>query len=204
MFLTKKATSVIEAMVVLLVVVMWIIWMIAIFTSSQKLSNWTSNKIQAIQIAREWIEAVKNIRDTNWTIFSSDTANCWNVDNYNNSCVWDNSTTYDISIWSYKIYQDSSDNRWYLSKKTTSETEYKKSAYRNEMKVWLDSNWFFTQTGTMTEIKPLFTREIKISYPSWNSNTSKMKVISLVQWVDNSSKKVRKVELSSILTNWKK
>jgi len=200
MFLTKKATSIIEAMVILFIVTSWVVWMFLVFWKSQKLSESTSNKIQAIQIAREWIEAVKNIRDTNWILFSSDVSNCWNIDNYNNTCVWNNSTTNDISAWSYKIYQNSSDNKWYLSKKNTSETEYKKSDYRNEMKVWLDSNWFFTQTGTMTEIKPIFTREIKISYLS----TSKMQIISLVQWKDLASDIPHKVEFKSILTNWKK
>lgn len=199
MILDKKATSIIEAVVILWIVVTWIVWMFKVYDNSQKLSSSTSNKIQAIQISREWIEAVKNIRDTNWILFSSDNKNCWNVKDYNNSCVWDNNTTYDIWSWSYKIFQNS-DNRWYLSKKTTSETSFTKTDYRNEMKVWLDSNWFFTQTWAVTEIKPLFTREIKISYPE----TSKMQVISKVQWKDLSSNRQHKVEFKSILTNWKK
>jgi hypothetical protein len=214
MFLTKKATSIVEAMVVLLIVVSWVVWMYQVFWNSQKLSNSTGNKIQAIQIAREGIEAMKNIRDTNWILFWSDTPNCWNVLDYNNSCVWDNSTTNDISAWSYKIYQNT-DNKWKIIKKITSETSFLKSAYRNEMKVWLDSNWFFTQSWAITEIKPLFTREIKIKYlddwivpdnisASKPSNEEKIEVISLVQWVDNSSTKVHKVEFTSILTNWKK
>ena len=206
MFLTKKATSVIEAMVVLLIVVSWVVWMFQVFWNSQKLSNSTANKIQAIQIAREGIEWVKNIRDTNWILFSSDTANCWNVFEYNNSCVWDNSTTYDIPTKSYIIYQKS-DNRWHLEQKNT-ETSFNQD-YRYRFKVWLDSNWFFTQSWAVTELKPLFTREIQISYlkadnSAWNSNDPKMQVKSIVQWKDLSSNKPHKVEFTSILTNWKK
>jgi hypothetical protein len=208
MFLTKKATSIVEAMVVLLIVVSWVVWMYQVFWNSQKLSNSTGNKIQAIQMAREGIEAMKNIRDTNWILFWSDTPNCWNVLNYNNSCVWDNSTTNDISAWSYRIYQNT-DNKWKIKSETTA--NFSKSTYRNNFRVWLDSNWFFTQSWAVTEIKPLFTREIKIKYledweTAWfqNSNEQKMEVISLVQWADNSSTKVHKVEFTSILTNWKK
>ena len=208
MIFNKKATSVVEAMVVLLIIVSWVVWMYQVFWNSKKLSDSTANKIQAISMAREWIEAMKNIRDTNWLLFSSDTTNCWNVDNYNSHCVWDNGTSYDIKKNSYKIFQKA-DNRWYLSKKNTSETSFSKSAYRDEMKVWLDSNWFFTQTWIVSEISPIFTREIQISYLKdnnsvWNSNDPKMKVKSIVQWVDSSSTQVHKVEFTSILTNYKK
>ena len=209
MFLDKKATSVIEAIVVLFIVVSWVVWMYQVFWSSQKLSNSTANKIQAIQIAREWIEAMKNIRDTNWILYSSDTVNCWNVDNYENNCVWDSNTTYDIKNItgkSYIIYQKS-DNRWYLESKTAHVDNYKDSWYRTNFEVFTDSNWFFTQTwilnSTKFKIKPLFTREIKISYTN-NSNDPKMEVISLVKWVDLSSNKPHKVRFKSILTNWKK
>jgi hypothetical protein len=205
MFLNKKATSVIEAVVVLFIVVSWVVWMYQVFWASQKLSNSTANKIQAIQIAREWIEWVKNIRDTNWILYSSDTTNCWNVNNYSNTCVWDNNTTYDIASWSYIIYKKP-DNRWYLETKVTN-TAFNQD-YRDRFKVWLDSDWFFTQTW-WTDIKPLFTREIQISYlksdnSAWDSNDPKMQVISLVKWVDLSSSKPHRVRFKSILTNWKK
>jgi Tfp pilus assembly protein FimT len=216
MFLNKKATSVVEAIVVLSIIVSWVIWMYKVFWNSQKLANSTSNKIQAIQMAREWIEAIKNIRDTNWLLFGSDSKNCWNVSNYNNNCVWipeTNNTNIDIQEWSYKIYQ-LQNNRWYLSPKLTDKTKFIDKNYREEMEVFQDSKWFFTQTWTLSssgnsKIKPLFTREIKVQYldenwNSWNSNSYKMKVTSLVQWVDNSTSRTQKVEFISILTNWKK
>ena len=205
MFLDKKATSVIEAMVVLLIVVTWVIWMFQVFWNSQKLSASTANKIQAIQIAREGIEAIKNIRDTNWILFSSDTKNCWNVNEYKNECVWDSSTNYDIKNIpnkSYIIYKKS-DNRWYLENKTADSDKYKNPWYRNIFKVWLDSDWFFTQTWAITEIKPLFTREIAISYDT-DSNDETMEVNSIVYWKDLASNRPHKVQFKAILTNWKK
>ena len=47
----------------------------------------TENKIKAINIAREGIEGMTNIRDTNWLRFSSDKINCWKVKDYSSSCI---------------------------------------------------------------------------------------------------------------------
>ncbi len=44
-------------------------------------------RIKAVALAREGIEAVYNIRNTNWLRFSSDRKNCWDVLDYNPACV---------------------------------------------------------------------------------------------------------------------
>ena len=66
--------------------------------SSQKLAGSTGNKIEAIQIARDGLEAMMNIRDTNWLLFSADRKNCWNVRNYNVNCIGDTTLANDIRI----------------------------------------------------------------------------------------------------------
>ena len=139
MKLTKKATSIVEAMIVMLVVVTWVVWMYNIYDKSTKLSNSTKHRIEAIEIAREWIEAMKNIRNTNWLLYPADNKNCWNSLNYNSSCVWNTWATTDISSWSYIIYSDNF-NRWILAKKTTLWT-YSSPSYRNAFSVNKDSNW---------------------------------------------------------------
>lgn len=52
-----------------------------------KLASSTESRIQAINIAREGIEAVENIRNTNWIKFSSDLENCFDVADYDSSCI---------------------------------------------------------------------------------------------------------------------
>jgi len=196
---SKKATSIAEAMIIILVVTVWIIWMYKIYTNSMKLSNSVNNKIQAIQIAKEWIEAFTNIRDTNWLIFSADYENCWNTYNYDNWCIWNLSLSEIPNNWHFKIYQDT-DNRWKLWTWTVSPYEYSNPVYRNYFKIWLDSNWFYTHSWSITtEIKPIFTREIKTNY----SGTWKIKITSLVKWVDSSSSNVHEVKLENMLSNWK-
>lgn len=206
--INKKATSIVEAMVIMLVVVTWVTWMYNIFSKSTDLSNTTTNKIQAIQIATQWIEAVTNIRDTNWLLFSSDKENCWNTLNYNALCIWwtgDNSYKI-INNWRYKVYRDGFD-RWVLNTSWIL-TDYTDSFYRDYYRVWL-FNWIYTQAWVTDNLRPLFTREIKINYlqadwiTAWDEFSPKMKVTTIVSWVDNTSAVPHKIEIEQILSNWK-
>ncbi len=201
--INKKATSIAEAMVIMLVVVSWVTWMYHIFYKSTQLSTSTTNKIKAIQIATQWIEAMTNIRDTNWLLFSSDYNNCWNALNYDSQCIWyDTDNSYQIkNSWSYKIYRNFN-NRWYTSSWITA--DYSDSNYRDFFRVWLN-NWIFTQTWTTINLRPVFTREILINYlPNWLETDPKMEITSIVQWSDWSSSVPHKVELKQVLSNWKK
>ena len=206
---SKKATSIIEAVIVLVVIWIWIVWSYKVFTNSQKLSHTTKNRIQAIEIAREWIEAMKNIRDTNWAMYSFAYNNCWNTLNYDWSCssdIWKNIAKYIENNKSYIIYKNTSKNQWDLKEKTS--WPYN-SIYKNSFKVWLDNNWFYTQEIITKKLIPSFTREIKINYidTNWgwtNKLDEKMKVTSIVKWVDSSWTKPHEVELETILSNWKK
>jgi len=194
-----KWTSLVEAMIVMLIVIVWVVWMYNIYWSSQKLSDSTANRLQAISIAREWIEAMMNIRDTNWILFAANTNNCRNSLNYNSSCILWVWTL--ISSWSYIIYKNT-DDRWTLSGAIS--WDYTDSAYRNNFLVKLDSNWFYTQSWWI-DFKPLYTREIKISYPSWWwTSTWEMNVESIVKWSDSAKNWFYTINLNTTLTNWKK
>jgi len=205
-----KATSIIEAIIMILILLIWILGLFNIYIKSYNLSTSTKNKIEAIEIAREWIEAMENIRNTNWILLWADAKNCWNVLNYNNNCVWDNWNTYDITSWMYKIYTDSN-WRWTLSKASwLTSKDYKNTSYRNFFRVNLDTNWLYTQNW-WTNFTPIYTREINISYPedtdsSWtaNSNDEKMQINSIVMWLDSHWNTAHSINLESLITNWKK
>lgn len=204
----EKATSIIEAIIVILIMTMWILWMFKVFSSSMKLSNTTANRITAIQIAREWIEAMENIRWTNWIKYSSDYTNCWNTLNYNPLCVNNTTITHDIPHNSSFVLKTDTYNRWTLSWSNSLASDFTSTNYRNSFRVKKDTLWFYTQSWWI-DFLPIFTREIKIEYINTNwwtvdSNDEKMLVTSLVQWVDSSSKKAHKVELESMLSNWRK
>jgi len=202
------ATSIIEAMIVLLIVMMAITSAYDMFTKSVQVVDSSGFRLQAISMAKEWIEAMTNIRDTNWKVIPWDYTNCWNTLNYDTDCLNDSTTTYDIpNNASFTILRDPSDYRWKLTTQPT--WLYSDSIYRNDFEVGYDSNWFYTQSWG-TALNPPFTREIKIQYlDDWytwwtvDSNHQKMQVTSLVQWKDQASDNVSQVELVTILTNWK-
>ena len=206
MKISKKATSIAEAIIVTLIIAMWLTWVYKIFIQSIKLTDNIENKIQAIQIAREWIEAATNIRNTNWILFPWYTENCWTTVNYDSTCLTTWPSLVDSST---KIYKDS-DFRWKtLSSSLT--TDYSDVNYRDFFKVWLASNWTYTQSGSeiVTELNTFFTREIKtesIESITWDVSTlfDWLKVTSIVQRKDPSSEEIRKLEIESILTNYKK
>jgi hypothetical protein len=206
---TKSWTTIIEAMIAMFIVIVWIIWVYTIYTKSQKLSTATENRIKAISIAREWIEAMQNIRDTNWILFWADPQNCWNVQDYDFHCLWNTSGAYKIKPWDYKIYKDT-DNRWKLIPSSVAPLlDYSSWAYRTDYEVKLDPNWLYTQSW-WTWLIPIFTRKINISYlntdtnPTPDQNDEKMLVESKVSWADNSKTWFYTVNLENLLTNWKK
>ena len=163
MYLHKKASSIIEAMVVLMIITSGVTWVYLLMSSSQKLANSTWNRIEAIQIARDWLEAMTNIRDTNWILYGADPANCWNTLNYSGSCVWNTTISTDIKLWAneaFRIYRDIN-NRFMLSATgTTTSPLFTNITYRNVFQVF-KLNWFYTQSGGIVT-QPLFTREIQI------------------------------------------
>lgn len=207
MYKNKKATSIAEAMVVMMIIVVWVVWMYKIYSESIRLAQSVENKIKAIQIANQWIEAFTNIRDTNWIIFPSDYENCWNTLNYDENCIWDTTTTWHnyIEEDSYIIYKDSF-NRWLLESKAP--WNYSNTIYRNNFRVKVNSNWVYTQSWWI-DIKPLYTREIKVDYfesdwtTSWDIKDPKIKITSIVQWLDNTSTQPHKIEIEKMLSNWK-
>ncbi len=203
---SKSWTTIVEAVIAMLIIIVWIVWVYKIYTESLKISTTTENRIKAISIAREGIEVMQNIRDTNWVLFWADPKNCWNVKDYNVSCLWNDS--HKIPAWDYKIYKGV-DNRWKLFSWSISWLDYSTWAYRNEYEVKLDINWLYTQSWWITSFKPLFTRKIEISYIDTNwwtadENDEKMLVKSIVSWADNSKMWFYTVTLENLLTNWKK
>lgn len=59
----------------------------AIMASSIRNINSSKNRIIAVNLAREGIEAVRNIRDTNWLIFAGRKRDCWNREPHQAGCA---------------------------------------------------------------------------------------------------------------------
>lgn len=199
---SKSGTTIIESIVVMMIVVIWVIWMYNIFINSQNIAVSTWNRVQAISMAREWIEAVMNIRDTNWLLFAANTGNCWNTLNYDGNCIIGASWATMIQSGSYIIYKNDINSRWFLSSQATG--NFSDINYRNRFRVNMGTDGLYTQSWWVN-FNPLFTREIKISYDDTILPLQKMKVESIVRWTDNARNSGNyEVILDTVLTNWKK
>ncbi len=162
----------------------------------------TEDNIKAINIAREWIEWMINIRDTNWLRFSSDKTNCWKTKDYDVTCIG-NSTPPIIWSWSYTL--SPRNGVWFLSGTSFIDFSTNWAGYKDAFKVWFDAEWFYTQTGvsstpcssyTQTGCLTIFAREIVVNtFGTWTLNIS-----SIVRWYD---KRPQSVILNSTITNWK-
>lgn len=165
-------------------------------------ANDTENNIKAINIAREWIEAVINIRDTNWLRFSSDRTNCWIVKDYQTTCIG-NGAPPAITTGPYTII--SANGAWYLSWVISGIDPLTSwPAYKSQFQIGIDSNGFYTQTG-ITNIScdsartkncvTNFTREVYIS-----TNPGIIAIKSVARWYQE---RPRSVTIETTLTNWK-
>lgn len=204
---SKKWATMIELMAMLAIVGLWVWSMFAVITSGIYFSKDTEDTIKAINLAREWIEWVTNIRNTNWLRFSSDRQNCWKVDDYAANCIWSATPTI-WSIWSgsYTLYTES--GLWQLSWSTSINPVSNWWTYSAAYATIQDSSWFYNQTGSallpctstlQKSCKTIFTREIVISEPAI-VNPNILYVKSVVYW---NTKQQHKVELETTLTNWK-
>lgn len=206
--LSKKWATLVEIMWMLAIVWLGIAALLQTISSGIYFAKDTENNIKAINIAREGIEWVTNLRDTNWLRFSSDRINCWRVKDYDGGCINIPNSPNLIQSGSYTLY--SKNGAWYLSGVTIAPAsiDYATNwtAYRNAFRVWTDATGFWTQTGvvtsqtcssqTQTGCLTIFNREIIIHVTS----TGSMNVKSIVRWKD---RRDRNVTLDTILTNWK-
>lgn len=206
----RKWATIVELMVVLAILGLGITALLQTIGWGITYARDTENNIKAINIAREGIEAMTNIRDTNWLRFSSDKTNCWKVKDYAAGCIgnpafpnWSAGIPWLISSGSYTVYPQS--GVWYLS--GASGVPYTTwVTYKNEYSIWLDNAGFYTQTGIINtscssslqqSCRTIFTREIRIT--NWSSSGI-LNIQSVARWRDE---RPHSVILEMTLTNWK-
>ncbi len=191
-FSEQRGNSIIEIIVVLVILTVGISGAYLILSRWNTLVRTTENRIFAINIARDWIESVKNIRDTNWIKFSSDVKNCFDVKDYSLGCVWW-ATPNPITAGSYSI----SHTGWLFFLVPLSES----------WALYLDASGLIAHTGSTTpcsqqqtnNCRTRFYRELQITRPNGN-----IKVNAIVSWNDPSEQSNGSIiQIDHTLTNWK-
>ncbi|MBN1258694.1 hypothetical protein JXA05_02970 [Candidatus Peregrinibacteria bacterium] len=113
-FRNTKGETIAETVIALTVLSIGIALSSALMANSLRNINTSKERVIATNIAREGLEAVRNIRDTNWLKFSGKRRQCWNhmpAALLNDVCA-DNGSDW-IQPGTYIVYRDE-DFRWRL------------------------------------------------------------------------------------------
>lgn len=111
-FKNKKGESILETIIAMGILAIGIMLASTIMGSSLRNINLSKNRVIAVNVAREGIEAMRNIRDTNWLKFSSNRRTCWNHDPAIDNC--DNIIFTPIDPGTYIIYKEDTVQKWKL------------------------------------------------------------------------------------------
>ena len=206
----KKALSIIEIMIGVFIFTLWISAIYMVISSTSRINTYNKNQIIASNLAREQIELIRNIRDTNYARLQK-----WNMlepytTNYNTTFNWWNDF--------YKLEIDSIANTDKILVSTGSEVlnfETKLKApntdtqkYRlclnseNKYIYCIDTSWNVVPDGKETPFYRYI--EIKQLYTDLTETTqvdNALKVRSRVFW---NQKWIHSTEIPTILTDWKR
>lgn len=201
----KKAFSIIEILIWIFVFSLWITSVYVIIISTLKLNDNNKNYIIATNLAREQIELVRNIRDSNYidikpyNLINTDSA--WNGPKFSDwkkyiiendySNTWNFSIKVsDISSW-FKEGQDKLNSIWMLSYKLCLDSELR---YTYDcISAWNTKTDFYRYIS----IEPVKYSESWSAITLTDSFLLKSKVIWYNRWY-------HEFEVNSIIADWKR
>ena len=189
--------SIIEVMIAIFIFAMTMASIFMVISSSINLNNLNKNSLIASNLAREWIEIVRNIRDTNYKTYHkynwlANAENEFGIDNF-------------FKIWSYyKIENNYQDNKYNFKideiidfAEWKSEINWKMQNY----KLYLDTENRYTYESYWNN-NTIFYRYIyfdNLIDDNWNIIDNAMKLKSKVIWY---SKWYHDFEIETIITDF--
>jgi hypothetical protein len=109
---SKRGETIMETVIALSILAIGLTFSSVLISSSLRNISISKNRVIAVNIAREGIEAVRNIRDTNWLKFSGRRRTCWNNRPQDDMGAECNGGT-PINAGEYVVYK-AEDGRWRL------------------------------------------------------------------------------------------
>jgi len=188
--------SIIEVMIAIFIFSMWMASVFMVISSSINLNNLNKNQIVAANLAREEIEIIRNIRDSNYKTFHK-----WNwVPN-----SWNDYTQF-FEIWkNYKIENDFTSKDFpFKIIEIVSLEEWKSNIWNGSMddfRLYINAENQYTYTQIWNK-KTIFYRYLKIEKLKnwdWNIIPNTMKIKSKVIWY---SKWYHEFEIKTILADF--
>jgi hypothetical protein len=224
---SKRGETIAETIIALTILAMGITFSSALMSGSLKNVNVSKTRVMAVNIAREGIEAMRNIRDTNWLKFSGKRRMCWN--HMPQATLPDDCDGLSlINPGSYIIYKDTT-QRWRLKAVSTDPFDNTKLYF-----VDIDKNTDSDKDGNLENDKDMYNhktvttgddalgiataqatqyrRIIKIEYldndgapvteMSGRDDVNRMQITSTVTWQDGGNVGQYTVELKTHLTDY--
>lgn len=219
----KTAETLIEVIIALFVLVIGSGAATVLIVSALQANTFSKDSLVGLNLAVEGIEAIRNIRDTNWVKFSYDKENCWNMlpeKASGDDCTSGSGNLIDAS--NYTVDLDTSNYTWGLTKTgsvgasdldlegatATTNAPYKlyfidlDNSYNSDNQgTALDDHDLFVSNdigGASNTGESKFYRMVSVTYDAADPNI--MNVESLVQWKAGSL--VHQIRLTSSLTNF--
>jgi type II secretory pathway pseudopilin PulG len=83
----RKGETLLEVLIALVVLIIGSVTATSLILTSIKANLYNKDALQALNLAQEGIEYMRNLRDTNWIRFSANRQGCWNVKPGSASCT---------------------------------------------------------------------------------------------------------------------
>ncbi len=202
----NKWFSIIEVLIAILIFSLWITSVYMLIASSLKANSYNKNQIIAANLAREELELIKNIRDSNYKTY-----NIWNkkISNWLNSTDYNDASVYFLANHIYTLENNYANLATFpikIKDITSGFEEWKdklNSSWMLQYRLCLDSENRYTYDCSSINKKTIFYRFLKISKvknKNWIINNA-LELTSKVIWYHWS---YHNIELKTILTDWKR
>ena len=139
LFKNKRGETIAETIIAVSILAVGITLSATLMATSLKNMNVSKNRVIAVNIAREGLEAVRNIRDSNWLKFSGRRRLCWN--NMPAESATDNCTigSDKIKPEDYIVYK-TDEHRWRLKEILTTDSFAEQELYIIDIDASIDTD----------------------------------------------------------------
>lgn len=200
--INKKAMSIIEVMIAIFIFTMWIASVFMIITSAWNINSYNKDFIIASNLAREQVELIRNIRDTNYKKFQK-----WNMlrpKSWNYNTVFKEWNFYKIENWNWVGWFHIKTSTWVVISDFKSALKDNTNNLKEEYRLCLDSDNKYVYCEATSLKKTPFYKYIEIQKITKADGTkieNSFKINSKVYW---NKKGIHKVEIPTILADYKR
>jgi type II secretory pathway pseudopilin PulG len=210
--INKRGTSLVEVLIALFILVISGTAITTLLITSMHAASISAEKLVATNLAREGVEGVINMVNTNWLRFPSN-SDCWNTIDKDTTDV-DSCNSDEIKDSDYyilKLYDgpDDSPFKWMLKKVGGLDTEELKLGVNEDSKMQKyclqDYQAYESRKGLLLQDEnktygdcTKYYRQITVGYPS-GEDGDVMEITAKVQWLHSSQPKT--VKLTTTLYN---